>query len=104
MKNEIGAGLKNALERHQSLERAMQSFINAGYNEQEVRAAGNDISAGASDIVYSEKREKKGMPAVPERKIKKKKGKKVVMVLGIIFSLVIFLGAVGYLLYVVFWS
>ncbi|MCX8159011.1 MAG: hypothetical protein N3D20_01830 [Candidatus Pacearchaeota archaeon] len=41
---EILAGLKNALSRGYSLEKAMLSFINAGYNANEVREAATIIS------------------------------------------------------------
>lgn len=52
MKDEIAAGLRNALEREQSLEQATQSFVNAGYNPHEVAAAADFVSQGVSDIVY----------------------------------------------------
>lgn len=47
MKEEIISGLKNALERGSSLEKAIQSFINAGYNPSEVREAGEYIGSGS---------------------------------------------------------
>jgi hypothetical protein len=48
MKDELIAGLKNALERKQSLDQAMQSFINAGYNEAEVREASRSFQNTAA--------------------------------------------------------
>ncbi|MEK6889661.1 MAG: hypothetical protein AABW82_00875 [Nanoarchaeota archaeon] len=49
--NEIIGGLRNALERGQSLERAVQSFINAGYNPRTVQEAANELSSGVTQIV-----------------------------------------------------
>jgi len=43
IKEEIAAGIKNAIERGDSLEKAKQSFINAGYNPQEVEQAAASI-------------------------------------------------------------
>ncbi len=44
MIEEIAGGLKNALERGASLDQAVQSFINAGYNPVEVRQAAQSLS------------------------------------------------------------
>ena len=41
---ELSGGLKNALERGQSLASAKQSFINAGYSKQQVEQAAKQIS------------------------------------------------------------
>ncbi|MDO8516494.1 MAG: hypothetical protein Q7S33_00050 [Nanoarchaeota archaeon] len=49
--NEIIGGLRNALERGQSIERAVQSFINAGYNPRTVQEAANELSSGVTQIV-----------------------------------------------------
>ena len=43
---EIQAGLMNALERGVSIEKAVQSFINAGYSESSVRSAARAVSEG----------------------------------------------------------
>ena len=48
MREDIVAGLKNALEREIPLEKAVQSFINAGYNPVEVRQAAESLSDGAT--------------------------------------------------------
>ncbi|MBI2451812.1 hypothetical protein HYV50_01900 [Candidatus Pacearchaeota archaeon] len=65
MQDEILAGLKNAVEHEATLEQAMQSFINAGYNAQEVKAAGRAMIEGASEIV--------SMPAFPNASEEDKK-------------------------------
>lgn len=43
-KEEIIGGLKNALDRGESLERAKQSFVNAGYSQDEVNEAALHLS------------------------------------------------------------
>jgi len=45
--NGIAGGLKNALERGDSLEKAKATFINAGYSKEEVDQAASHISAPA---------------------------------------------------------
>ena len=45
-KEEIIAGLKNAVENGSSLEQAKASFLNSGYNPKEVEQAAREISAG----------------------------------------------------------
>jgi len=114
VKDDIAAGLKNAMERGDSLERAMQSFINAGYNPNEVRAAGNLVSQGASQIAYpsedekrpeesgrqSEENIKHSLPEAPRKKERKEgNGKRVLLIGVIILGILIFLGAIGYLVY-----
>jgi len=51
IKDEIIGGLTNAMEHGSSLEQAIQSFINAGYNSQEVRAAAQQLSSGVSTML-----------------------------------------------------
>lgn len=51
MRDEIVAGLKNAIDRGYSLDEAVRSFINAGYNPQEVKQAAEYLGTGASTIM-----------------------------------------------------
>ena len=51
MKDEIIGGLRNAIERGSSLDEAVQSFINAGYNPVEVRESAKNMTMGASAIL-----------------------------------------------------
>ena len=51
MIDEIASGLKNAIERGFSVESAVESFIKAGYNPEEVREAARLITEGASVIL-----------------------------------------------------
>ena len=53
MRDEIAAGLKNAIERGYSLDSAARSFINAGYNPAEVKAAAESLTQGVSSILAS---------------------------------------------------
>ena len=108
MNEEIFAGLKNAMERGATLDVAMRSFINAGYNPQEVRAEGNKFSGGASEIVYKrpeqiapEERKIAPLPRINNLGEKKKRSdwQKTLLIISIIISGVIFLGAIGYLVW-----
>jgi len=55
MRDEIWAGLKNAIERGEPIDKAVQSFISAGYNAEEVKEAAKGISSGASAIITEPK-------------------------------------------------
>ncbi len=54
MREEIWAGLKNAMERGATLEQAVQSFINSGYSPGEVQEAAKALSEGATTISQGE--------------------------------------------------
>jgi len=43
MREDIVAGLKNAFERGESMEKAVNAFINAGYNQNEVEEAAKSL-------------------------------------------------------------
>ena len=47
IKEELVAGLKNAIERGADIERAKYSFISAGYSREEVEEAANSIRSGS---------------------------------------------------------
>ena len=93
-REEIIGGLKNALERGNSLEKAVQSFINSGYNPQEVHAAATALSQGATAIIHSP--EGKGSEEeLPEPPAKKNKSKtKIILIIAIILFLLLIAGAV----------
>lgn len=46
MREDIVGGLRNALDRGETLEHAIQTFVNAGYNLTEVREAANYATGG----------------------------------------------------------
>jgi hypothetical protein len=52
-REEIITGLKNALERNQSLEKAMQSMISAGYDANEVREASQYVNIGVAPKIQA---------------------------------------------------
>src|SRR3989344_7866158 len=54
MSEEITAGLRNAIERGESLQKAMQSFINAGYNPADVKRSAEALNQGATSIINQE--------------------------------------------------
>lgn len=58
MRDEIVGGLRNALDRGESLEQAMQSFINAGYSPLEVREAVKVLPASATSMIQNASQEK----------------------------------------------
>jgi len=51
MRKDIYGGLKNALEKGEPLEKAIRSFINAGYPELEVKEAAKSLEMGAMPMV-----------------------------------------------------
>ncbi len=55
MKEEIIGGIRNALERGESIENAMQTFINAGYSAIEVRGAAGMLAPSATGVLYGER-------------------------------------------------
>jgi len=113
MKDEIVAGLKNALDRGESLKSAVQSFINAGYNPVQVREAAKALSEGASQITgQSEidapqrKQGKREPPPLPKPAPAQKKdienadkGKKILLIGLIIIISLLILGGIGFLIY-----
>lgn len=79
--NEIIGGLKNALERGETLEKAKRSFINAGYKLEEVEMAVQRIPSISSKISkpLSEVTQEPSVAGSVENPVleKKKKGKKI---------------------------
>lgn len=77
MKEEIIGGLKNALDRGESIEKAVKSFVSAGYNPAEVRAAADMVSRGATSVIATKPfpapvkgTELPPLPKVPEKQAK----------------------------------
>jgi hypothetical protein len=113
MSEELAAGIRNAMERGASLQQAVQSFINAGYNAYEVREAERMISGGVSGIVYPEatvtgKSEENSLPQIPavvpkneniDSVPKEKRTNRTVLISIVILSLLVFVGALSYLIY-----
>ena len=51
MRDDIKGGIKNALDRGETLEQAIRSFVNAGYNELEVKEAAEEFGGGAISMI-----------------------------------------------------
>lgn len=123
---EILGGLRNALERGSSIERAVQSFINAGYNPNDVSEAADYLSRGVMSMVHPEAKPAtqsqsirtapmiSGMPPAPaftpmqpypmqsakpsfSSFVQGDEGK-IILIGGIILSLLIIFGALGFVL------
>lgn len=109
MRDEIAAGMRNALEKGEPLEKVVQSFINAGYNPFEVRAVSQIFSGygSSSAVVHSEQFPDAPQPPAQNQtqelqvaQIEKKKSKKV-LIIGIFVAALIVLGAISYLIYTI---
>lgn len=110
MRDEILVGMRNAIERGENIERAVQSFINAGYNPFEVREAAQLISNygnSSSAMVSQEVPQQVSMSTanVPQNsqptyysQPQQKSGKKI-LIIGVIISAAILLSAIGFLVY-----
>ncbi len=106
MREEIIVGMRNALERGESIERAVQTFINAGYNPFEVRAAAQMISGynNASTPIANPQSApvQYQTPQQPpiiqfQSQEPEKKSGKTILIIGIAISTLILLSAISYL-------
>ncbi|GEM_PF-1885842 len=70
---ELTGGLKNALERGESLEKSMESLINAGYNKKEVLEASKRLRITHEGEETSQQEAKKPKEKPKEEQIKKPK-------------------------------
>lgn len=95
VREDIVAGLKNAVERGFPLEKAKYSFISAGYSREEVERAAEFIH---SSSLYSPKQERLPMPKIQVQKEKipaRKEPGKVKKNLKIILLVLILLVLIG---------
>ncbi len=53
VENEILGGLRNAVEKGESLDSAVKSFINAGYNPELVKIASQELTSGTISMTKS---------------------------------------------------
>ena len=114
MNEEIYYSIKNAVERGDSLESAARTFINAGYNTEEVNLAMRSLKQGYTPQEQTpENKQGISLPSLPNHpplpKIgppqkseenKQKKPRKIIILLLIIFLAIIFLGSLSYLIYI----
>lgn len=98
-REDIVAGLKNALERGEPMQKAMASFINAGYTPAEVEEASKSAS-GIMPVISQQtgiikKEEPSAMAESAEKPIKKTSWKIILL----ITLLVLILAGLGYFAY-----
>lgn len=112
MNEEIIGGIRNAMARGQSIEQAVRSLINAGYNLQEVKDAAGSFSEGGNfgsidkktvqpTSAKTDEKTKSPLPSLPKTGVIKPKSNTKIILL-IILLLLIFIGLVGYLAYYLF--
>jgi len=104
VRQDIVAGLKNALDRGYSFEGAKQSLLNAGYSAEDVEEAGNYINAGSVLPMHETRRIKNPSDSIvpsktmqhPEQQMRESRGPgffsrnwKIILLLGILFVLII---------------
>ncbi len=90
---ELMSGLRNALERGETLKKAMQSFVNAGYDSRVVFAAAkkiNNISQPISTQISTPAT--KSLPTISASDLKGKSSKKLIII-SVIVSVIILAGA-----------
>lgn len=124
MREDIVAGLRNALERGESLEKAVQSLINAGYNPIEVNQAAQNLSEGAISTIEGNSKfgrdEQRISQEIPRNIIQQSQQKPLVAPLPalpqmkntqrkthfglIIFLIIILLILIGGLIFVIFFG
>ena len=95
---ELIGGLKNAVDRGETLVKAQQSFVNAGYSKEEVVAAARKIPAG--DLQKKTPVAAPNPQAVPVQKVPtmttapvKKKASKTMKIILIATSVLVLIGA-----------
>lgn len=117
MKDELAASIRVAMDRGATIESAVQSLINAGYNQQEVHAAEEMIKNGAMNLLYKDEgnvmdtKKSSGQIIEPAKKeslstlevqgARKSEGKNKMtyIIIGIVAVLLVLMGVLGYLIY-----
>jgi hypothetical protein len=98
MRRDIYGGLKNAVERGEPIEKAIQSFLNAGYSDVEVREAADQLTPSSIALIKPEvhtsqqTQQKYFKPVSLERKMVKPK-KPIGRIILLSLILIILLGA-----------
>lgn len=104
MKEDIVAGIKNAIERGYSLEQAKTSFINAGYNVRDVEEAASSLTGVITELPQIQQipeqiqqvpkiKQEVRQQVMQEGVIKKPGSKKIIMNIIIIILVIILLFA-----------
>ncbi|MBX4196831.1 hypothetical protein KW805_04550 [Candidatus Pacearchaeota archaeon] len=111
MRDEILAGLKNAMERGSSVDDAVNSFINAGYNAMEVREAAKALTGDTTSTIISPQEpvtQKSKYPLPPSQSIpppvisrplqSQPRKKNMVLIVFLLLILFILVGAIIFVL------
>jgi len=99
VKDELKIGLKNALNRGESLQHAMQSFVNAGYNINEVNQAATEVQNGLGTTGTTSPSPSTQQTAPnPAGKTEKPKKKIPWKIIGLSGGLLILLGVLAFIL------
>lgn len=77
MREDIYGGLKNALERGASVEQAIRSLINAGYNDIDVRNTAKYLTTGAMSTTTPDLQKTQQMPPISRQEFKPLAGQKI---------------------------
>lgn len=93
MRNDLLGGLKNALARGARVEDAIATFVNAGYNEFEVREAAKSITQGSLDVISAApipttNLSLSNIPSSPVSQVMHKSYKKVILLTCVLLILV----------------
>jgi len=119
IKEEITAGLRQAIERGYSLEQAKQSFINAGYNSRDIEDSASSLGGlltSIPEIAYSQKQEEKQNPSIqtqpqqipqiniqtqqlPQFPPPKKSKLKIIIIILVVILLILIAGFISSLLF-----
>jgi len=97
---ELIGGLKNALERGEKIERAKQTFLNAGYSPKEVAMAIKKLPATTPILAPTKDKASLGKPGekppaklLPASSTTPKKKSKLLLIIIIIISALVLIGA-----------
>ena len=97
---ELISGLRNALERGESLEMAKQSFVNAGYNKKDIEMAAKQVSDSRiisplvqQSISKTENFKSQSDSQIPSSQQPRKKTSKTLIIVLIIISVLVLIGS-----------
>jgi uncharacterized membrane protein len=93
-REEMIVGLQNAINRGESMERAMQSLISAGYPPEDVQSAAGAVNMGTAGTVGAVESQKSGYEDVEQAKAQLPKKKKTGMLILLTVILLLLIGGI----------
>ncbi len=100
VKEELIAGLKIATSRGESIEKATQSLVNAGYDIQEIQAAAQEINMGLTPVIPQPSKTF-GESNLPQQETpKQKKNISRIILICILLALLLF-GIIGLIMFII---